>query len=103
MLGKGRAEALRSGEKGYTFPREDFDRALAAMLMNTGGFRNVSLAEEIQGRALGAQEGLVLQVELDSQSITFVERNSNNIWGIIGWVTGIFALRASRQRGLAPR
>jgi hypothetical protein len=75
-------------KKEYRFSRESFDRVLVEILRETGGFQSVRLLGSGPGDAmdLRTRPDLLLRMELESQSLTFRERNSSNLLGIILWL-----------------
>ena len=89
VMGEHLAKPLETGEKGYAFSRKTFDRVLGEILRETRGFQTVAVAG---GGGSDGSPGLVLQVHLDAQGVTFKKWNSNMGWGIAGWVLGVLAI-----------
>ena len=82
------------GKTNYPFPPTAFDHVLGEMLRASNGFRTVTVAGE-EGAALhsdAAASGLLLNVELDLATVSFMERNGNFGWGIVGWLLGVTAI-----------
>jgi hypothetical protein len=81
-------EPLEGVKKEYQFPREAFDQTLADILRACGGFETVTLMEE-GGKTLAVEDlperGLLLEVQLDYQSLCFRERE-DTAWGIFVWL-----------------
>ncbi len=75
----------------YEFPESAFDEALAAILLETGGFDSVEVAAA-EGKLLGSGStgvaGLVLTMEVNAPSLTFQNREEWG-WGVGGWLIGI--------------
>lgn len=73
----------------YSFPVEAFDETLAEVLRQTGAFETVTVLGEDGDSEEPPDLGLLLQVELETQSVAFIKRNSNMAVGLGIWLTGI--------------
>ena len=82
------------GRTNYPFPREAFDWVVGEMLRETRGFKAVTVEgqEDSSYNPSGYTSGLHVQMELDSATVSFMDRNSNATWTVVGWISGLFAI-----------
>lgn len=87
LFASSRGRHLEEGEREYIIERELFDGMLLEMLRASGGFRSVepAILEESSGGEVVSREGVLLQLELDSQSLRYVSGSANQGLVIAMW------------------
>ena len=82
-----RFEPIDNGDQEYPFSPEIFDHELERFLEESGGFDVVKCVEgedALDGAGVPA-DGLILQLEIDSQSLTYIDDDSSRGWTIAMW------------------
>ncbi len=82
-----RVASIRDGDREYPFSPEIFDHELEEFLLRSGGFdvvKCVQSEDDLDAEDV-PRDGLLLQVEIDSQSLTYIDDESSSGWTIAMW------------------